>query len=87
MMDEIRNYYERYDESGRLFGGTPSLEYLRTLELMERYLPPPPAIVLDIGGASGMYSCPLARKGYEVRLIDPVRKQLEQAKEASDKQQ
>ncbi|MEE9553923.1 MAG: class I SAM-dependent methyltransferase [candidate division Zixibacteria bacterium] len=85
-MDEILSYYDSYDESSRLAGGYTSLEYTRTIELLERYLPPPPAVVLDIGGASGMYACPLARMGYEVHLIDPVEKHLKQAKEESDKQ-
>lgn len=85
-MNEIISYYEQYDESSRLSGRMTSLEFARTIELMERYLPSPPAVVLDIGGASGMYACPLARKGYEVHLIDPVGKHLEQAKEASAKQ-
>ncbi len=85
-MDEIISYYESFDEASRLAGGHTSLEFTRTLELMERYLPSPPAVVLDIGGAAGVYSYPLAKKGYEVHLIDPVEKHLEQAREASAKQ-
>lgn len=85
-MDEIISYYKQYDESGRLAGRMSSLEYARTIELMERYLLPPPAVVLDIGGAAGVYACSLARKGYEVHLIDPVEKHLEQARKASEKQ-
>jgi len=85
-MQDILSYYDSYDEAGRLAAKMQSLEYTRTMELMERYLPPPPAIVLDIGGASGIYACSLAEKGYEVNLIDPVQKHIVQAKEASEKQ-
>ena len=85
-MDEILSYYDSYDESSRLADRMTSLEYTRTIELMDRYLPSPPAVALDIGGASGIYACPLARKGYEVHLIDPVEKHLSQAREESDKQ-
>jgi SAM-dependent methyltransferase len=49
-----------------------SLELLRSQELLERFLPPPPASVLDVGGGPGVYSAWLAARGYAVRLIDPV---------------
>ena len=41
--------------------------------LLERFLPAPPARVLDIGGASGVYASWLSGRGYQVHLIDPVR--------------
>jgi len=85
-MSDILSYYDSYDEAGRLAAKMRSLEYARTTELMERFLPPPPAVMLDIGGASGIYACSMAEKGYEVHLIDPVPRHIEQAKEASDKQ-
>ena len=34
------------------------------------HLPPPPAVVLDVGGGAGHQSLPLARLGYEVVLLD-----------------
>jgi ubiquinone/menaquinone biosynthesis C-methylase UbiE len=55
------------------------LEYLRTWELLTRYLPPPPATVLDVGGGAGIYALPLAREGYTVYLVDPVPLHVEQA--------
>ena len=55
-------------------------------EIVTRYLPPPPAVVLDIGGGSGPYACWLAKAGYEVHLVDPVDLHIEQAKEASNQQ-
>jgi ubiquinone/menaquinone biosynthesis C-methylase UbiE len=48
-----------------------------------RHLPPPPARVLDVGGAAGVHALPLARAGYEVHLLDPVPRHVEQAQEAS----
>ena len=51
-----------------------------------RYLPAPPAVVLDVGGGSGPYACWLAKAGYEVHLVDPVDLHIVQAKEASDRQ-
>jgi len=35
---------------------------LRTRELLGRYLPPPPAAILDIGGPEGAYALPLATR-------------------------
>ncbi len=66
-----------------LRGGAGRLEYLRTRELLARYLPPAPATVLDVGGGAGVYALPLAREGYAVHLIDPVTQHVEQAREAS----
>jgi SAM-dependent methyltransferase len=67
---------ERLDTWGRL-------ERERTMALLERHLPRPPARVLDIGGGPGAYAVRLAGAGYEVRLVDPVELHVAQAREAS----
>jgi SAM-dependent methyltransferase len=84
MADErqIGAYYDRGDEQGRL-GDWGRLEFLRTRELLARFLPAPPATVLDVGGAAGAYALPLAAEGYEVHLVDPVALHVEQARAAS----
>ncbi|MGD2070448.1 MAG: class I SAM-dependent methyltransferase [Gemmatimonadota bacterium] len=69
---EILDYYEKAPEEDRLREGVFRLEATRTRILLERYLPPPPATVLDVGGAAGAYSFWLADRGYAVHLIDPV---------------
>jgi SAM-dependent methyltransferase len=79
---DIRAYYEEGRERGRLTAG-PSLERLRTQVLLERYLPAPPARVLDVGGAAGVYATWLAGRGYQVHLVDPVPLHVEQATEAA----
>jgi ubiquinone/menaquinone biosynthesis C-methylase UbiE len=85
--EEILAYYERGGEAGRLFSiPDMQLERLRTQELLRRYLPPPPAVVVDVGGGPGVYACWLASLGYELHLVDPVPLHLEQAREASAKQ-
>ena len=84
---EILAYYEEGAERDRLLrGGVGRLEYLRTRELLARYLPPAPATVLDIGGGAGVYALPLAREGYSVHLVDAVALHVEQAREASASQ-
>lgn len=82
MNDEIADYYGRGEELGRL-AGPFRLEYARTQELLTRYLPEPPAVVLDVGGGPGVYAAWLAEQGYEVHLLDPVELHVGQAREAS----
>jgi ubiquinone/menaquinone biosynthesis C-methylase UbiE len=84
---EIREFYELGQESERLSSDVGWLERVRTADVLERFLPAPPARVLDLGGAAGIYALPLARKGYEVHLLDPILLHVEQANEASIKQQ
>lgn len=84
--DELISYYERFQESKRLFEGVGKLEFERTKDLLKRFLPQPPAVILDVGGGSGVYSCLLARQGYEVHLVDPVPVHVEQAINASQEQ-
>jgi ubiquinone/menaquinone biosynthesis C-methylase UbiE len=81
---DILSYYGGGFEEGRLLGGAQGhLEYLRTRELLSRYLPPVPATVLDVGGGAGAYALPLAREGYSVHLIDPVPLHVQRAKAGS----
>ena len=77
--DIISHYTESYDESTRLTDGFGQLERARTEELVARYLPEPPAVVLDVGGAAGVYSFFVASLGHEVHLVDIVPRHIEQA--------
>ena len=83
----LAHYQEGVERDRLLHGGAGHLEYLRTRELLARYLPPAPATVLDVGGGAGVYALPLAREGYSVHLIDAVPLHVEQASEASNLQQ
>jgi len=74
----ILAYYDAGEEHARLTT-KPSLERIRTEHLLRRFLPPPPARLLDVGGGSGVYAAWLAELGYEVRLVDPVPLHVEQA--------
>jgi ubiquinone/menaquinone biosynthesis C-methylase UbiE len=80
---EVIAFYERGDEAGRL-ESLGRLEFARTMALLERFLPPAPAVVLDVGGGAGAYALPLARRGYEVHLVDPIALHLEQALAAAE---
>jgi 2-polyprenyl-3-methyl-5-hydroxy-6-metoxy-1,4-benzoquinol methylase len=80
----IEGHYGTGYERSRLFpGGRPSLEFVRSMELLERLLPALPARVLDVGGGPGTYAAPLARRGYRVHVVDPVPLHVEQARQAA----
>jgi 2-polyprenyl-3-methyl-5-hydroxy-6-metoxy-1,4-benzoquinol methylase len=83
---EILGHYQAGVENNRLAVGSGNLEMERTREIIRRFLPPPPAVIADIGGGPGIYSGWLARLGYEVHLIDPVPLHVEQAQERSRSQ-
>jgi ubiquinone/menaquinone biosynthesis C-methylase UbiE len=84
--EDTEFYYEMGLEAGRLTGAQGELEFVRTQEIISRYIPDPPAIVLDVGGGPGAYASWLAGKGYEVHLIDPIPLHIEQARRASQDQ-
>ena len=73
----LRHYADSFSESDRLGDG---VERSRTQELILRYIPTAPAVVLDVGGGPGAYAAWLTDLGYEVHLIDPVPLHVEQAK-------
>jgi len=77
--ESILRYYDRGNEQHRLLEDGGNLEMIRTRELLERFLPPAPATVLDVGGGAGVYAAWLARRGYRVHLVDPVPIHVEQA--------
>jgi len=65
----LARYNEGF-EKDRLRQGLGLVEFARTCEILLERLPPPPAVVCDVGGAYGEYSYWLAARGYEVHLFD-----------------
>ncbi len=82
-IDEVRAFYSQGVEAGRLQRGIGKLEWARTVEVLARCLPPAPAVVYDVGGATGAYSLWLAERGYEAHLFDLVESNVTQARKAS----
>ena len=68
--DEVIRHYASGYEADRLSTQGGQLECARTRELLTRFLPPPPARILDVGGGPGAHACWLAKRGYEVHLTD-----------------
>lgn len=52
------------------------LEFETTLHFLEKYLPPS-GLILDAGGGPGRYTLELARRGYQVVLLDMTPANLE----------
>lgn len=67
----LSNYYQNYDEEGRLLSKHGMVEYITTMKYIERYLQPGMRI-MEIGAATGRYSHALARKGYQVDAVDHI---------------
>jgi SAM-dependent methyltransferase len=79
-VDDVQAFYAAGLEGGRLLSGAGPLERARTEEVLARVLPPPPARVLDVGGGTGVYARWLAGRGYEVHLVDPIPRHVEEAR-------
>jgi ubiquinone/menaquinone biosynthesis C-methylase UbiE len=84
--EDITNHYASGYEEDRLNTGIGQLERERTRELLMRFLPRPSATILDAGGGPGEHACWLAKKGYQVHLIDITPLHVEMAKAASGRQ-
>ena len=61
--------------------GPCRLERARTQEILLRVLPPPPARIVDVGGAAGVYSSWLAGLGYDVHLVDASPRLVDEARQ------
>jgi ubiquinone/menaquinone biosynthesis C-methylase UbiE len=80
---EIERHYGTVAEKSRLLAQAGRLEFHRTQEIISRYLPKKPAVILDVGGAAGIHACWLAKLGHAVHLVDPVPLHIAQAWQAS----
>jgi ubiquinone/menaquinone biosynthesis C-methylase UbiE len=82
---EILDWYTHtFKESNRLTGGLGLLEQARLHELILRHLCPPPAVVYDLGGGTGVHSFWLAGLGYRAHLVDIVPLHIQQARLAAE---
>ena len=80
MSEYVRNYYDSAPEREweRLDAGLSRIEFASTLRLIEKYFPSSGAIC-DIGGGPGRFAIELARRGYQMTLLDLSGELLERA--------
>ena len=74
--DYLTNYYENYDENGRLCSKHGMVEYITTMKYVEKHLRPGMRII-EIGAATGRYSHALAQKGQRVDAVELVEHNIE----------
>ena len=72
----IIEYYNNYDEDGRLLRRYGTVEFLTTTRYIDRYLKEGMKL-LEVGAATGRYSLHYADKGYEVEAIELVEHNIE----------
>ncbi len=83
---EVAAHYASGYEVSRLQSGTGNLDRERSREILKRFLPPAPAVIMDVGGGPGGHACWLAQQGYEVHLVDITPLHVKLAREASQRQ-
>lgn len=66
--DGVLRYYENSNEDERIF--RHPIEFIRTKEIIARYVPEKQIRILDVCSASGYYAYWLDEKGHEVHLMD-----------------
>ena len=77
-MSYLEEYYNNYDEEGRLLSRHGQVEYLTTMRYIEECLEgiSDPAI-LEVGAGTGRYSVTLAKKGLQVTAVELIEHNLE----------
>ena len=74
----VQSFYETVNENERLLSQTK--EFVRSKQIISRYLFNSKMEIADIGGGTGPYSFWLAEKGHKVHLFDLTPKHIEIAK-------
>lgn len=79
--DRVKQYYSVFNEDERLASSNSGkLEYEMTMKKLMKHLPKN-ADILDLGGASGAYTFPLAEYGYRMYLADLSDTLIQKAKD------
>jgi SAM-dependent methyltransferase len=74
------HYSSRWDEAARLSSTVKGrFEQTRLYDFLGQWLPPAPGCVADIGGGPGVHAGWLREQGYDVTLLDPVQRHVDQA--------
>ncbi len=77
-MNYLEEYYNNYDEDGRLLSRHGQVEYLTTMKYIKECLEgiAAPAI-LEVGAGTGRYSIALAKQGLRVTAVELIEHNLE----------
>lgn len=78
-MEELKylsDYYNNYDEEGRLLTRYGQVEFLTTMKYINKFLKKDMR-VLEVGAGTGRYSFAIAKEGYKVDAIELVEHNIE----------
>jgi ubiquinone/menaquinone biosynthesis C-methylase UbiE len=79
--DDVLRHYGSIEEETRITAGLGRLELVRTREILRRHMPPPPALVLDVGGGTGVHASWMTEDGYRVHVVDLTPRHIEKVRE------
>ncbi len=74
--NSVIDFYNNYNEEGRLLKKSRLPEYLNTMKYIEKYISPG-AKIIEIGAGTGRYSIALAEKGYDITAVELVPHNIE----------
>ena len=84
-MSYLEDYYNGYDEEGRLLSRHGQVEYLTTMKyIRERLAGIPEPKILEVGAGTGRYSVTLAKEGVNVTAVELIQHNLEILKSKLD---
>lgn len=70
-MDEIVEFYGKYNEEKRLLTPYGRVEYLVTMHFIHKWINERSGLrILDIGAGTGRYAIPLSEEGHDVTAVD-----------------
>lgn len=73
-MDELKyltEYYNNYDEEGRLTSRHGQVEFITTMKYINKYLKKGMRI-LEVGAGTGRYSIEIAKRGFQVDAVELI---------------
>lgn len=86
-MQTLESYYKKFDEDHRLKTRHGQIEFFVTMHYIKKFLaqissrPTPPSNseikILDVGAATGAYSIPLCREGFDVTAVELTKTNFE----------
>jgi SAM-dependent methyltransferase len=89
---DLELYYNKFNEEKRLDSRHGQVEFITSMKYIHNCLSilapsgdPAAVKILDVGAATGRYSIPLAKEGYDVTAVEPVKHNLSRLKQKSSK--